>query len=47
VTLLIEGEMEVGYEEVRCNDGDLASGIYFVSIQTGCFVETRKLILLK
>lgn len=47
VSTLLRGTEEAGYHEVRFNGTDLASGVYFYRIQTGAFVQTRKLLLLK
>jgi hypothetical protein len=47
VSLLVNGEEEAGYHEVRFDGGRLASGVYFYRMQSGNFVQTRKLILQK
>jgi beta-glucanase (GH16 family) len=47
VATLENGEMEAGYHEVRIDGANLPSGVYFCRMQSGSFVETRKLLLLK
>ena len=47
ITTLVNGEMEAGYHSVTWNAGNLASGVYFYKIQSGSFVSTKKLMLLK
>jgi hypothetical protein len=47
VALLVEGDQEAGYHDVRFNAAQLSSGVYFYRIQTPDFVETRKLLLLR
>jgi hypothetical protein len=47
VAVLQNGEQEAGYHDVRFDGTNLSSGVYFYRIQSGDFVETRKLILLR
>ena len=47
VHTLIDEDMEPGYHQVEFDAKDLTSGIYFYKLQTGTFVETKKMILLK
>jgi hypothetical protein len=48
VGVVMDGEvMEAGRHVVRFNGGDLASGVYFYQLQTGDFVEVRKMVLMK
>ena len=47
VAELIKGEEEGGYDEVRFDAANLASGVYFYRIQAGSFVETKRFLLLK
>jgi Zn-dependent M28 family amino/carboxypeptidase len=47
VALLVQGEQEAGYHEVRFDASGLSSGVYFYRLQTGDFVQTRKLLLLR
>ena len=47
VALLINGNMPAGNHRVSWDASGFASGIYFYRIQTGDFVQTRKMLLLK
>lgn len=47
VIRLVNEEMSIGYHTVEWNASNSASGIYFYRLQTGDFVETKKLVLLK
>jgi hypothetical protein len=47
VTLLVEGQKEAGTHRIEFDASNLPSGIYFYQLQTGNFIETRKLILQK
>ncbi len=57
VATLVNGEMTAGYHQVEFSAGGgsasggnasrLASGIYFYRMQTGSYIETKKLILMK
>ena len=47
VSILVEGDQEPGYHEVKFNASGLASGMYFYRLQSGNFVQTRKLLLLR
>ena len=47
VAILVNGEQEPGYHEVKLNGTNLASGVYFYRMQASSFVETRKLFLIK
>jgi hypothetical protein len=47
VATLVNEEKPVGSYEVNFNASNLASGIYFYTLQAGKFTETKKLILLK
>ena len=39
--------MEAGSHEVRFDASGLSSGVYIYRLTAGCFVQTRKLLLLK
>jgi hypothetical protein len=47
VAVLVQGEQEAGYHEVRFDGSGLASGVYFYRLSAGDFVSTNKLLLLK
>jgi hypothetical protein len=47
VGTLIDQEMEAGYHSVNWNASGYASGIYFYTINSGSFVMTKKLVLMK
>ena len=47
VTTLVHQELQSGSYQFDFNAKELTSGIYFYKLQTGSFVETRKMILLK
>lgn len=47
VETLVNGEMVVGNYEINFDASELTSGIYFYTLQTGSFMETRKMILLR
>ena len=47
VSTLQDHTVAAGVHEVVWNAGDLPSGIYFVRMQAGEFVQTRKVVLLK
>jgi len=47
VETLVNEEKSAGSYEVNFNASNLASGIYFYTLQAGKFTETKKLILLK
>lgn len=44
---LVSADQTVGYHQVTFDASNLASGTYFYRLQTGGYVETRKLVLLK
>ena len=47
VSSLLDKELIEGYHEVEFNASDLASGVYFYSIQAGEFKSVKKMLLLK
>lgn len=48
VSVLAENEMTTaGTKEVKFNGSNLASGVYFYSIEAGSFRETKKMMLIK
>ena len=47
VAELVDEEKPAGYYDVQFNGSGFPSGVYFYRIQTGSFVQTRKMILLK
>ena len=47
VAVLADGMMEAGYHEIAFNVLDLASGVYLYRLQTGEYVATRRLLLLR
>ena len=47
VAELVNGEMNAGSHDVEFNAASLPSGVYFYRIQSGNFIETKKLMLLK
>ncbi len=47
VVRLVDEEKQAGYYNVDFNAGTLPSGIYFYTIQTDNFTDTKKLVLLK
>jgi len=44
---LVNSDLSAGYHRVNFNASNLASGIYFYSIQAGDYTNVKKLILLK
>lgn len=47
VKVLLNGEQEAGFYKFEFDASNLASGIYFYTLQAGDFVSTKKMILLK
>ena len=46
VSTLIDGNMKAGYHSVVWNANSMASGVYFVKMVAGEFVNTQKLMLI-
>lgn len=44
---LIDGVMQVGVHSIRFDASSMPSGVYFYKLQTGTFVQTRKMTILK
>jgi len=47
VFVLVHERKDAGVHEVRFDGSNLASGVYFYSLQVGTFTQTRNLLLLK
>ncbi len=47
ITKLIDKQLKAGFHEVKFNNKNYSSGIYFYRLQAGKFVKTKKMILLK
>jgi hypothetical protein len=47
VSVLVNDRREAGVHEVKFDGSNLASGVYFYRLQTGDFVATKRLLLLK
>jgi hypothetical protein len=47
VATLVQEQQEAGSYEVKFDGSALASGVYFYRLQTGSFVDTKRLLLLK
>jgi hypothetical protein len=47
VATLVQAQQEAGSYEVKFDGSALASGVYFYRLQTGSFVDTKKLLLLR
>jgi hypothetical protein len=47
VATLVQGEQEAGNHEVRFDATNLASGVHFCRLQTGDFVQTKRLLQLR
>jgi hypothetical protein len=44
---LVSGDIEGGYHEVEFNGSGLTSGVYFYTLQSGHFVRTKTLVLIR
>ena len=47
VSTLVNRRMEAGLHTVNFNASNLASGVYFYRLQSGSFVQTKKMLLIK
>ena len=47
VATLVDGMVDAGTHTVEFNGADLASGVYFYTLNAGQFTETKKMILVK
>jgi hypothetical protein len=47
IATLVNEEQSAGWKEVDWNATTVASGIYFYKIQSGSFIETKKMLLVK
>jgi hypothetical protein len=47
VATLVNGDIDAGFHDVTFKAGNLGSGVYLYRLQTGDFVETRKLLLVR
>jgi hypothetical protein len=47
VATLVQGQQEAGSYDVKFDGSALASGVYFYRLQTGTYVATKKLLLMK
>jgi flagellar hook assembly protein FlgD len=47
VSTLIDANLKAGYHSVSWNADNQASGVYFVKMIAGDYVDTQKLMLLK
>jgi hypothetical protein len=47
IRVLLNEDKEAGYHSIDFNGSDLPSGVYFYRIQSGNFIDTKKMVLLK
>jgi hypothetical protein len=47
VSTIVNGEQEAGFHEVKFDALNLASGVYLYRLESGKFIQTRKLTLIR
>ena len=47
ITTLINDELSTGYHSIQWDGSHQPSGLYFVQIESGSFIKTRKMMLIK
>ena len=47
VDVLVEGALDAGYHNITWDASNVASGVYFVKVNSGTNVSVQKLMLLK
>ena len=47
ITTLINDELSTAYHSIQWDGSSQPSGVYFVKIESGSFVQTKKMVLLK
>ncbi len=47
IDLVFQGELEIGTHEFQWEGTNYSSGVYFIKMKSGDYVQTRKMILLK
>lgn len=47
ILTLIDGEVPAGFNRITYNAYNISSGIYFYSLKSDKYTETRKMILIK
>jgi hypothetical protein len=47
VAILVQGQREAGYHEVRVEASSLSSGVYFYRLRAGDIVQMKKMVVLK
>lgn len=47
IVSLVNEEKQAGFYEIEFNLNNSSSGIYFYKLQSGSFVDTKKMVLMK
>jgi len=47
VMTLVNGNMQAGYYDAEFSGNNLASGLYFYKLESGSFIETKRMLLIK